>query len=102
MTVRDVRRRWRQALAAHDWFEGMSIVLGVLFLAGALACVWVLVLLIASLGDLDQGFKVSLGSLQAIRGLGIALFALLTVALSGVGWFLAGDAIRRVFRRRSV
>jgi hypothetical protein len=96
----DLLRRVRQASVGHDWFESVSVVLGVLFFVGALASFWAAGVAIATLGDPDPAFKTSLGSLQATRWLGIVLFSLLGFALAGVGWFLAGSAIRRVVRGR--
>jgi hypothetical protein len=102
MTVAGLRRRFRRRFGGHDWFEGTSVVTGMVFLAGALVCVWAVGVCIATLGDAEPGFGTSHGPLEATRGLGIVLLSLLAVALVGVGWFLAGDAIRRVFdgRRR--
>ena len=99
MTYRTLRRRMGEAMAAHDWLEGVSVVIGLLFLLLAVACVWGLVTAIASWGDADADLKTSVGFLQVTRGFGVFLFAVFAFVAFGVGWFLAGDAIRRVFRR---
>jgi len=88
-----------EAVAAHDWLEGVSVVVGLLFLVLAAACVWGLVTAIASWGDADPDFKTSVGFLTATRAFGVVLFALFALVAFGVGWFLAGDRIRRLFRR---
>lgn len=100
MTLRDLRRRFRQATARHDWLEGASLVLGLLFLLATLACLWAVGVSIATLGDPDPEFRTTPGFLQASRGFGIVLFGVLAFVLGSVGWFLAGDAVRRLLRRR--
>lgn len=95
----DIRRRWRSAVAAHDWLELATTVLGAVFLAIAAACALGIAVSIATLGDPDPGFETTPGFLQATRGLGIVVFAVLGLVATGVGWFLAGDAVRSGFRR---
>jgi hypothetical protein len=102
VTLAALRRRLRQRLRGHDWFEGASVVAGVLFLAGAVVCVIAAAVAIAALGKPEPEFQVgngalSQGSLDATRVFGIVLFSLTAVLFAGVGWFLAGDWIRRVF-----
>jgi len=99
MTLATLRRRYRTAVAAHDWFEDATTAIGVLFLALAAICVWALVVSIASLGDPEAGLGASTGFLQATRGFGIVLFGLLAILTAGVGWFMAGEPIRRAARR---
>lgn len=80
---------------------------GALFLLGAIACVWAVAITIGSLGDAEPGISDEAtilagsapGSLQATRWFGIVLFAVLAIVAAAVGWFLAGDAVRRVTRR---
>jgi hypothetical protein len=86
-------------MAAHDWLEGASIVVGLVFLVLAAMCAWGIVTAIASWGDVDEDFKTTVGFLKVTRGLGVVLFALFGFLALGVGWFLAGDWIRRVLRR---
>jgi hypothetical protein len=100
VTVRDLRRRYRNAVGSRDWLEGVLTLLGVLFLAVAAGCVWGIGVSIATWGDQDPEFRTTPGFLQATRGFGIVLFALFAVVSAGVGWFLAGDAVRRLLRRR--
>jgi hypothetical protein len=93
-----------EAMAAHDWLEGVSFVIGLLFLALAAVCVWGLVTAVASWGDADAAFRpggdqTTVGFLKVTRGFAIVLFALLGFIAVGVGWFLAGDRIRRIFGR---
>jgi len=100
MAYRTLRRRLSEAMAAHDWLEGISIAVGFVFLALAVLCVFGLVTAITSWGDPDPGFKTSVGFLNVTRGFGVVLFALFGFLAFGVGWFLAGDWIRRLFGRR--
>lgn len=91
-------------MASHDWLEGVSFVVGLLFLVLAGACVWGLLTAIASWGDADTAFRpggdqTTVGFLRVTRGFGIVLFALFGFLAAGVGWFLAGDRIRRLVRR---
>lgn len=86
-------------MAAHDWLEGVSIAIGLLFLLLALACVWGLVTSVASWGQNDADPKTTVGFLNVTRGFGVVLFALLAFVAFGVGWFLAGSWIKRLFRR---
>ncbi|MEX2421556.1 MAG: hypothetical protein WD670_07015 [Actinomycetota bacterium] len=99
MSYRTLRRRLSEATAAHDWLEGFSAVLGIAFLVLAVVCVWAVAVGISTLGDPDTTFKTSPGFLQATRGFGIVLFALFGFIAVAVGWFFAGDAIRRGWRR---
>lgn len=89
-------------MAAHDWLGGVSFVIGLLFLALAAVCAWGLVTAITSWGDADAAFRpggnqTSVGFLKVTRGFAIVLFALFGFLAAGVGWFLAGDRIRRLF-----
>lgn len=99
MSYRTLRRRLSEATAAHDWLEGLSTVLGVVFLVLAVVCVWGVVVGISTLGDPDTAFETTPGFLQATRGFGIVFFALFAFIAVAVGWFFAGDAIRHVARR---
>jgi hypothetical protein len=95
-----------EAMASHDWLEGVSFVVGLLFLVLAGACGWGLLTAIASWGDADAAFRpgghqTTVGFLRVTRGFGIVLFALFGFLAAGVGWFLAGDRIRRLVRRGS-
>jgi len=102
MTYRTLRRRLGEATAAHDWLEGVSFVLGVAFLVLAVVCVWGVATGIANIGDAEAppGAPVTVGFLEVTRGFAIALFALFAFIAFGVGWFLAGDAVKRWFARR--
>jgi uncharacterized membrane protein YhdT len=101
------RRRFRQRMAEHDWLEGASVVLGGVFIVIAAACVWGFVVAVSSLGDAEPGISSqpsvlsgsTPGAIQATRWFGIALFAIFAVLAAAVGWFLAGDAVRRTLRR---
>ena len=99
MTYRTFRRRWGEAVAAHDWLEGISVVIGFLFLLLALACLWGLITAIASWGDADPDLKTSVGFLEVTRGFAIVLFALFGFIAFGVGWFFAGDTVKGWFAR---
>lgn len=103
MTVshRTLRRRLRNAVAAHDWLEGVAAVLGLGFFALAGLSAWGVVTAIASVGDTDAppGEPVTAGFLEVTRGFAVVLFVLLALLAVGAGWFFAGDAIRRWVRR---
>ncbi len=99
MGYRTLRRRLSEATAAHDWLEGVSTVLGIVFLGLAAACVWAVVVGISTLGDPDTAFETTSGFLQATRGFGIVFFSLFGFVATAVGWFFAGDAVRRLARR---
>jgi hypothetical protein len=94
-------------MASHDWFEGVSTVVGVLFFVGSAACVWALAVNVASLGDEETDLSrestilsgSNAGALQSTRWFGIVLFAVLAIVLAAAGWFLAGDAVRRATAR---
>ncbi len=101
MTYRTFRRRLSEATAAHDWLEGVSFVLGLAFLALAVLCVWGVVTAIANIGDAEAppGTPVTVGFLEVTRGFAIVLFALFGFIAFGVGWFLAGDTVKKWFAR---
>lgn len=104
MSVRSLRRRVRYAVGARDWLEGWTTALGVFFLLLAAACASGVVVSLTTLGDPEPGFGAAPGFLQAARGTGVVLFGVVGVVSAGVGWFLAGPAIRRTsgrLRRRS-
>jgi ABC-type amino acid transport system permease subunit len=98
VSYRTFKRRLSE-IASHDLLEWFAFALGLAFFALAIACVWGVVVAISSLGDPDTEFKTSAGFLQATRGVGIVLFGLFALVAAGVGWFLAGDTIRRLTRR---
>ena len=107
MSTRSLRRRFHQRMAEHDWLEGVSVALGVVFLLIAVACVWGLAVAVASLGESEPDINAESsiltgstpGAVEATRWFGIVLFAIFAVIAAAVGWFLAGDAVRRTFRR---
>jgi ABC-type amino acid transport system permease subunit len=101
MTYRTFRRRMSEATAAHDWLEGLAFVLGLVFLALAVVCVWGLATGIANIGDPEAppGASTTVGFLEVTRGFAIVLFALFGFLAFGVGWFLAGDTMKRWFAR---
>ena len=101
MTYRSFRRRMSEATAAHDWMEGLAFVLGLAFLALAVLCVGGIVTAIANVGDAEAppGQPVTVGFLEVTRGFAIVLFAIFGFVAFGVGWFLAGDAIKRIVKR---
>ena len=101
MTYRTFRRRMSEATAAHDWLEGLGFVLGLAFLALAVLCVWGIVTAIANIGGAEAppGEPVTVGFLEVTRGFGLVLFALFGFVAFGVGWFLAGDAVKKWFAR---
>lgn len=108
MSFRDRRRRARQALAAHDWLEGVSVALGLVFFLVALAATVGFGVAVSTLGDpepeLARANEALLrgsteGTLNVTRGFALVLFAVAALLAAAVGWFLAGDAVRRAMRR---
>ena len=101
MTYRTFRRRLSEATASHDWLEGLAFVLGLAFLALAVLCVWGIVTAIANIGDAEAppGEPVTVGFLEVTRGFALVLFALFGFIAFGVGWFLAGDSVKKWFAR---
>ena len=101
MTYRTFRRRLGEASAAHDWLEGVSFVLGLAFFALAVLCVWGIVTAVVNIGDTEgiPGTYAVAGFLEVTRGFAIVLFAVMGMVAAGVGWFFAGDTIKRWVRR---
>jgi hypothetical protein len=101
MTYRTFRRRLGEATAARDWLEGISFVLGLVFLFLAVLCVWGIVTGIANIGDAEAppGTTAVVGFLEVTRGFAIVLFAVFGFVALGVGWFLAGDTFKGWFAR---
>ena len=102
------RRRFRQSLASHDWFEGVSVVIGIVFFLVAVACVWAFGVALSALGDpAEPGLGAQPGLLQGStdgtvhvsRVFALVLFGILALLAAGVSWFLTGDAVRRAVRR---
>jgi hypothetical protein len=96
MTYRTFRRRVSEAVAAHDWLQGLTFLLGVAFFALAVLCAWGVVTGIANIGDAEAppGAPATVGFLEVTRGLAIVLFALFGFVALGVGWFFAGDTVK--------
>ena len=86
-------------MAGHDWLEGASVLLGLAFLALGLASAWGFVVALTSLGDPEPAFEGSRGVLESTRGFGVVLFGVLALVAGAVGWFFAGEALRRGVRR---
>jgi hypothetical protein len=101
VTFRGSRRRFGQAIAAHDWLENLTFVLGMGFLLLAIACARAIIVSLTNVGETDPppGTDLSIGSLEVTRGLGAVLFAVLGFVALGVAWFFAGATIRRWLRR---
>lgn len=101
MTYRTFRRRLSEATAAHDWIEGVSVVLGMVFLILGILCVWGIVTSVVNIGDTEAppGPTVAVGFLEVTRGFAIVLFAIFGLVAFGVGWFLAGDRVKGWFAR---
>lgn len=75
------------------------MLLGLVFLALAVASVWAFVVALASVGETETAFEGSRGLLEATRGFGLVLFGVLALVSGAVGWFFAGEALRRAVRR---
>jgi hypothetical protein len=95
-------------MASHDWFEGVSVVLGVVFALAAVACLWAFGVALASLNDpADAGLATARGILQGSsdgtvhvsRAFALVLFGILGLLSLAVSWFLTGDVIRRAAKR---
>ena len=87
--------------AAFDWLEGASFVLGLGFLVLAVLCVWGIVTAVVNIGDTESipGTYAVAGFLEVTRGFAIVLFAIMGLVSAGVGWFFAGDTLKRWVRR---
>ena len=78
-------------MAEHDWLEGVSVALGVLFLVIAVACVWGFAVAVTSLGDPEPDINAqpsvlagsTQGAVEATRWFGIVLFAMEETDLRG-------------------
>jgi hypothetical protein len=101
VTYRGSRRRFGQAIAAHDWLENLTFVLGMGFFLLAVVCARAIIVSLTNVGEADApaGTDLSIGSLEVTRGLGVVLFAVLGFVALGVAWFFAGATIRRWLRR---
>jgi hypothetical protein len=95
---RTLRRRLSETAAAHDWLEIVFTIVGLGFLTIAAICVWGIVTAISTWGEADPGFRTTVGFLQVTRGFAIVLFSVLGLLAFGVGWFLAGERLRRAAR----
>jgi len=101
MTYRGFRRRFGQAIAAHDWLENLTFLLGLGFFVLAVVCVRAIIVSLTNVGDAGSppGTDLSIGSLEVTRGFGVVLFAVLGFVALGVAWFFAGATVRRWLRR---
>jgi hypothetical protein len=89
---------------SFDLFEGVMLVLGLVFLALAGVCLFATVYLIIHFGDADPRFPAGQDFQQVIKGVGIGLFVTATIVTFGVASHLLGDRVprrlRALFRRR--
>ena len=101
MTYRTFRRRLSEATAAHDWLEGISFVLGLAFLFLAVLCLWGIGTAVLNIGDTEgiPGTYAVAGFLEVTRGFAIVLFAIMGLVATFVGWFFAGDTLKRWVHR---
>jgi len=75
------------------------VLVGLVFLALGLASALGFAVALASLGDPEPAFEGSRGLLDATRGFGVVLLGVIAVVAGAVGWFFAGEALRRGVRR---
>jgi hypothetical protein len=85
---------------SFDLFEGVMLVLGLLFLALAGVCLYATVYLIVHFGDADPRFPAGQDFQQVIKGVGIGLFVTATIVTFGVASHLLGDRLPRGLRAR--
>lgn len=95
----DRRRRFRQAMAEHDWLEIGTGALGAVFLVLAAVCAWAFLVDLAHLGEVEIGFPAGESFVKGMKGFGLVFFPVLVLMCGGVGWFLVGPQIRGVWRR---
>lgn len=85
---------------SFDVFEGVMLVLGLVFLALAGVCLFATVYLIVHFGDADPRFPAGQDFQQVIKGVGIGLFVTGTIVTFGVAAHLLGDRLPRGLRAR--
>jgi hypothetical protein len=95
-------------MAAHDWFEGASVVLGIVFALVAVACLTAFGVALVSLNDPAESGLASVrgvlqgssdGTVHASRAFALVLFGVFGLLAAAVSWFLVGDNVRRSLRR---
>lgn len=99
MSYRTFRRRFSEAVAEHEPLEIVTAVLGALFFLVAVFCVYATVVIVAHFHDEERGFPAGPGFIQGIKGFGLVLFPVFGAVALGAGWALAGDQVRRRWRR---
>ena len=81
-------------------FDAFLVVLGAVFFALAAVCVIATVSVLLSWGEPETGFPAGPGFIRFTKGFSLAFFPIAAVVSFFTGWFLAGDHIKRAFRRR--
>ena len=92
--------RVRQALRL-DWLEITLTGFGLMFLALSAFLTFCFVYLAIHFLDPAPSIPIGRGLLQASKGYGLGVFGVGALVTFGVGWALAGDAIRKRIRRRT-
>lgn len=99
MSLRTLRRRFRNRYGGHDWLDGVLVVVGTALFAVSALSVFATGVIIAHFRDVESGFPAGPGVAQLAKGLGLVLFPLLAVVTFLAARELAGPWIRERLRR---
>jgi hypothetical protein len=95
---RAFRRRLSERAAVFGPLDAVTLVVGVVLLAGAGLCAWGTIVVLAHWRDPDLGFAYGPNVVLGVKVLVLLLFPVLGFAMLAAAWALAGDQVTRAWR----
>jgi hypothetical protein len=80
-------------------FDAFLLILGALFLALSVVCVIATITVLTSWSDPEAGFPAGPGFIRFSKGFSLVFFPVAALVTFFTGWWMAGDYIKRAFRR---
>jgi hypothetical protein len=80
-------------------FDAFLLILGALFLALSVVCVIATITVLLSWSDPEPGFPAGPGFIRFSKGFSLVFFPVAALVTFFTGWWMAGDYIKRAFRR---
>jgi hypothetical protein len=98
MRYRGIRRRLSERAAVFGPLDAVTLVVGLVLLAGAVVCAWGSIVVLAHWRDPDLGFAYGQNVTLGVKVLALLLLPALGVAMVAAAWAMAGDQVTRAWR----